>query len=359
MGKIETIEDLIELLHKSKMIVRKQLVSSDNTIRYVEVYNILSSEHFLLYIPTDLEMKTIKTIPIEKTTSIEIDEKGNLSEDYSENPTKFDLEQQYARSNDINAEFPSETSLEDTYRIPLSLTDPNQSETTRLKEIYRQLRRLQYMVSNISYKLVIFHKTFLCTIHRNDDIIFYKTSTDYGSKMRLLISTDLESLDSNLPTLYMDIVKLRGEIRIILEKNSVKNIQLFQSLLNKATQFNAFSQKVESKRSKIQKYLEELEELLQGVFKAEEANRQKIENEEYILKEKQKRKLIDLDKMGQIAVLTTESNKINRIKQKTLEQISILKTIQDDLDLQMDTILFDNIVMLASIEKNLYRVENL
>ena len=355
-NSLDSVVKIISAVTPHKMIVRKQLITK-GTLSYLNIYNILSAESFLLYIPSSYEMSPVQEITIEKLTEFDLDELEK--EGGKEGDDQTEVEDQYQKINLSKAGAADQESLEKSYQVKLSLRDPDQKEQLHLCEISRQLHRLRHMVKDIPYKLVIYYKNYVCTIHRSDDIIFYRSKTDYGSKQKLFVSIDLDNFPEQLETIHTDLNTIRNSVYSVIEKNESRNVQLFYSLVENVSQFQTLLPSIKAKRNTYDNYLVELEELLQGVIRSEQYNLSKLKETELSNQSSSTATRVDLEKVELINKLHLEKKNISRSKQKVLEDISYVKAAKDNLDLRLDTILFDSNVMLNRVRLSLESLSTL
>ena len=164
----------LERLFSSKGLVIKKYFIMHSLCVYLEVFNILSADTFLLYIQSKYEIKLEGGNNVYTISYLNIlDENGNISGDYAGEPDNHELEKNYDEieinlSPDTGAHKNLAKHLEENYNHPLSLKNIDINDTQCLRDIFRQLRRFKFCVQSIKYKLGIMYKNYLCCIRRDD-----------------------------------------------------------------------------------------------------------------------------------------------------------------------------------------------
>lgn len=340
-----TISTLLQVCDSYGLILRRQLVSA-GTVSYLEIYSVAGAEQFLLYIPSATEMAPSPDLPQSKLTEIDLE-----SDELDESKTEA-AEETYEKITLGGAPDTSPDSLESSYKLPFSLKDPDKSQNAQLRQIASQLHRFRLALTNVPYKVAIYFHTFLCTIHRSGDIVFYRTKLDHGAQQRLVVSIDLDNFPTHIESIKTDIAHIRNSLYRILEKNQTRHIELFFSLVGTVQQLQANLPRLEQKRQAYIQHLSELEELLLGVIRAETHNQKRLVEE----KGRKTDATFDLKKIDEISKLHTERSTIARVKQKVLETITHVRAAKDNLDLRLDNALFEGNVMLGTIRFNLEKL---
>ena len=159
-----SLNKLEKILGSKNLIIRKNFTVGDMAV-YLEVFNPVSADSFLLYIPSKYDIPISPGSNSYKITDLEINEDGNIPKDYAGEPDDFDLEKQYQEIDlDLKPNLDKDDlkeRMEENYNHPISLKDVSKKDMNELREIFRQLCRLKLCVQNVKYKVCIIYKFYL------------------------------------------------------------------------------------------------------------------------------------------------------------------------------------------------------
>lgn len=346
-----SITKLQQLLQSKGYIPSKYFVL-EKYVCFIELLYIKNATTFLLYIPSkynfvptsDMDSYTITYIDTESTDGIaeEYTENGNVESMYGDN---INL------SPDKNEKL--EDHLEEYYKHPISLKDISEEDSTELKAIYRQMKRLKYCVQNIKYKVGIIYKNYICAIRRDDSIsCFTIKSYPRKDKKQLLVITDLEVFYSKNDKLMSDIETVRKGVHKVLHKNQKLQVKLITKLLENKQLLTSI---IEGKKSlKYDSNIEQLENMLNTMNEAEKERLEEL----YSIKDNNNNMREDIELAHRRGKIETELADISRIKEDIMKILVVLRKQQENSLLSMDKIMFDNIVMVDSIGKNFSKLKN-
>lgn len=360
----------LEKFLSSHGLVAKKFYTMDDLIVYIEVLSISTADSFMLYIPSKYKIQLSRGTDVYQVKYMDVEEDGYIPSDYAGDPDNFELEKEYDEI-DISMDDSDtknrnmENKLEENYNHQVSLKDTGKGELQQLREIFRQLRRLKFCVQSLKYKLCVIYKNFICCIRRDDTFEgFIITDNFSGSKDRkMLVTIDLESFYDKINSLTTDIKTVRHGIYRVLDKNQDKHARNLQKMMEQKVSISTFSDSVSNLKKKYYRQLTELEKLLENVQETEKANielmiktDEKYANSGGVSGVKDLHN--DIEKSHQMAKYESEMSKINLVKQELIKNILIVKNKHDSLALQVDNIVFDNIIMVDAILKNFIKLNN-
>lgn len=354
-----SINKLEKLLSRKGLLLKKFFVMHGLVV-YLEVLSITNADSFMLYIPSKYEISIESGGNIYKTTYINISEDGHIPDEYAGELDNFDLEKQYEEidinlSTDNIGDRDISRHLEENYNHPISLKDINKNDTSQLREVFRQLRRLKFCIKNLKYKLCIMFKNYLCCIRRDDTFEgFFIHHLRGPPELKLMVSLDLETLYEKFDSVSVDIKTVREGVYRVLDKNQSKHIRNLQKMLEQKNDLTTFSDVILKKKIQYIEYLASLEQLLSDLGNSEKKNVEKLLEieERYSAESSLKGLQSDIEKVHQVAKYEAELSKINVVKQELITNILIVKAKHEDLSLKVDKICFDNTVMIDAIIKN-------
>ena len=353
----------LEKILTGKGLLPKKFFAIHGLCVYIEVLSIANADSFMLYIPSKYDIKVPGGNEVYKARYIDITEDGNILGDYAGEPDNFDLEKQYDKLDiDLGPDThhdDMEGHLEENYNHPLSLKDISKDDTLKLREVFRQLRRLKFCVQSIKYKLCIMFRDYICCIRRDDTFEGFVIRNLRGPpEMKLMVSLDLETLYEKIDSVAIDIKTVREGVYNVLDKNQGKHIRNLQKILEQKNNLTAFSDVVLKKKTQYAVYLRHLEVLLANLGQSEKRNIEKLmEIEEKYGREASLKGLhTDIERTHQVSKYETELYRINTLKQEIIRNILMVKAKHENLALKVDVLVFDNIVMMDAILKNFIKL---
>jgi len=354
-----SLSKLEKILTDRGLLPKKFFVIND-LIVYIEIFSIINTEIFMLYIPSKYEIAISPDENVYKIRYINISEDGYIPDDYAGEPDNFDIEQQYDKidiDNDIDSTNNRDIAeyLEENYNHPISLKDISKDDKLQLREIFRQLRRLKFCVQGLKYKICIIFKNYMCYIRRDDTFEAFIAPNLQGTlEIKLIITLDLETLYEKIDSLSTDIKTIRKGIYRVLDKNQTKNLRNIEKMLEQKNDLAIFSETILRKKKQYASYLDKLEQLLTDLSKSEKRIVEKIINvqERYSSDTTVKGLHNDIEKSHKLSKLETELSNINTVKKELVTNILNIKAIHEDLSLKIDKIFFENTVMIDAIIKN-------
>ena len=351
---------LKRMLNSQRLIPKRFFVIGGLCV-YVQALSLFSGDTFLIYIPSKYEITIEKCANVHALNYIEVDESGTIPGDYAGEPDNLDLEKTYEEvdleldTKAMQGKEDLENRLEENYKHPLSLKDLSREDMTQLREIFRQLRRLRFCVQNLRYKVCIMFMNFLCCVRRDDTFEgFIVKGHTVGSSRQLYVSVDLETLYAKLASVPLDIKTVRQGIHRVLDKNQLKHAKNLHTMLEHRAAFSISSEEILKRKANYALHLQQLEELLSQLAKAERVAGEKIAliEKRYETSASLKGLHTDIEKTHLLAKHETELSEMEVVRSEIVQNIDETNSKLEDLSLRVDKICFDNTVMLDAIIKN-------
>ena len=350
-----SLNKLTTLLEAKNIVIQKVYTIKDMCV-YIQCM-CLGSDSFMLYIPSKYDISCDNGDY--KLDYLDIPIGGTVSDDYADEP---DIEKSY---DEIETELDPESGnmekhLEENYNRPVSLKDLSKNDMTELKEIFRQLKRLRYCIQNLKYKLCIQYDKYLCCIRRDDTFECFIISTNRSGHMitnnnrSLFVSIDLETLYGKLENIHVDVKTIKEGIYTILDKNQTKNVKNLHRMLEHKITFTQQSSSITARKNECDNYISQLEKMLQDLLAAEknEVLAMQEVNDNYSQDGGIKGLHSDIERTHIISKHQTEIGRINGLKEEIMKNIIKIRAKRENLSLRVDSICFDNTIMLDSILKN-------
>jgi hypothetical protein len=307
----------------------------------------------MLYIPSAYDISPPTRGDVYKMDYSELDTSKSLSENLNE--SKSELNETYKDILlDMSDKMESKESIDKLYDRPLGLSHSKESDMKTLQNIDTQLKRLQLCVKNIPYKLCIFHKSYLCCIRRDDSTEIYQIENFKSDAiMKSCVTIDLESMYTKKDTLSENVKYIKESIYDVLNSTRNKHSTLISQDKNS---FISYTDNVNDTVKTYIKQLSELEDMLcemnsvynnlqQEIIELHNPNNNDIGGVKGLQN--------DIEKTHRIAVLKSEIDKITIIINEIMKNVHTIRNKLENILFKTDTILYDNIVMLQQIRKNL------
>lgn len=350
----------LERLLNSKGLIIKKILTIDSMCVYVEILSTVTADNFLLYIPRKYKISADGREGTYVIKSIDIEEDYNLTSEYAGDPDNFELEKTYdeveiAEDYKESSHEDMEEFLEDKYNHPISLKDISKDDKGKIREIYRQLRRLKFCVQNIQYKLCIAYSNYICTIQSDETIECFEIKHMKNThNYRLIVTIDLESFYKKIESVSIDINTIRQGLYQVLDKNHYKHTINLQKMMEHNGNLAVISDTAMQKKNKYTVYLTQLESLLGELNILENNILEKIMSihERYKTDTSLKGLHSDIEKSQAISSNQKKLEQIGNIKKDVVSNILAVKEKQENIVIMVDKICFDNAVMIDAITKN-------
>ena len=224
-----SLTKLSKILKNNGFIPKKYFLIEKYCV-YIEVFSMSNTDNFLVYIPSKYDLKFIDEGEFYDIKTIDVPENGDIPVEYAGEIDKEKIQEAY---DDVELELSLDEKdgvdltekLNENYNISLSLKDVNIQDKNRLREIFRQLKRLKFCVQNLKYKICILYKNYMCCIRRDNTFeAFIAKDLNGGSDMKLMVTIDMETLIKNINSVSQDIKTVREGVYKILVKNQLTSI---------------------------------------------------------------------------------------------------------------------------------------
>lgn len=354
----------LEKLLGNKGFLCKKFYAMDGMCVYVEILDLNSSDVFMLYIPSKYDIPISERDNVYQVEYLEVDEDGNVARDYAGEPDKHDLEQVYDSSQieldtDNGNGKDIRNFLEEKYDQPVHLRDMSASDIKEIREVFRHLKRLRLAVKNIRYKVCIAFRHYLCCIRKDDTLEgFIVKKLQETPDRKLFIKLDLEALYDNINTLSVDIRTVREGIYAMLNRNQNRHMINLQKLVINASKVSTLADAINTKRLKLAENLSKLEEMMVKVSDSEKVAREQLINTRNTPFTGTSHHN-DFERTQMLARHENKLTEIQRTKQEIIKNILALKIKHENLLLRTDKILFDNIVMIDEVIRNITMMQNI
>lgn len=324
-----SIQKLLILLEKCDMYASKYY-SKNGICNFINVISKTDGNEYMLYTSSkyNISLRDVKNNVFE-IKGFDMNKSKDVLSDYGNH--KQDV------ASEMGTNIITENNLLNNYKN----TKINTNED--VKCIYRHLQRICYITKATDYKAVIEHNNVLGVINKDNDTIFYQIKNkNTCNSDKLLVCFDLELLYKNIKKIQIDLLNVKTSINKILDKNYNKNINYIHNLLSNVNLgADVLNNHIMSKKTEYHNKIVQLEELL---------NTTNIKEKEYKIHLENGNNTV-IDNLREL--LKTKSNIL----------LEIINTInkKDHLTIMCDKLLFDNIILVNQLKKNIemfYKIDN-
>jgi hypothetical protein len=319
---------------------------------YIEIKSKLNDESFIMYIPSKYEIVVSVGKNVYKIQDIDIHNDDHENIEIIENTyTELDI----AMSPRSHRKDNFGKKLEEPYNKPIVLDNFSIDNKQEIREIYNQLNRLKHCIQTIKYNIGILYKNYIAVIRHEEVEIYFIKNYKGDDKRKFIVITDLELFYTKNDNIYDDINKIRSGIYDVLNKNEKRHEKMIKTMIDRQINWDILMSNVNNKKSYYEFHIEKFETLFEDIKDSEKYKISQINNieEKYNLKESLQS---DIEKYHAKNKLQNELNDIILIKQEISKNLIIMRGELENILLSTDKILFDNIIMLDSLTKN---IENL
>jgi hypothetical protein len=337
----------------------------DGRLNLVEIVSLKNATKIMITIPKKyvFELKGNEENVLKlREIVMDIEDIEEVAGKYSQQDINNSAQQSYEIEDDEihkKSEEDIMDSLLNEYRHPIKLRELRKDNIIDVKDIFRQLKRLKYAVQTLKYKISLMYKSYICVLNTDDTIecFYIRNYEDNDSKRGFSIVVNLELLYDNLKTIEQDTTHINTEIYKMLDKNHLSHSKKLQDLVDtKIEKLEESSISLYRKKEKIESYIASFENLLQDTMNKEKVELEKLyELENNDTNEIHKSYSFSRNK----ANMEKRLEHLGTAKRKVIRNIIDLKNKRENLTLYIDKILFDSIVMLDSVFKNLKTLDEL
>ncbi len=333
-----SIIKLEKILNKNNFIIRK-VFTIDRKILLLEIFDAKKADLSFLYISSKYKLKDNHKYETYKLELIDVDQyKNNINTEYKE--VQITENENITNLKDI---------LNNNYDKPIQLNNISTQEH-EVTDIHSQLTRLQLCVKNIKYKLILGYKTYFCILTPDNNIKTYIiVNYPENNLKRIYILTDIELLVENIKNVSDTINGVKVKLFENLTYNQEQNNKILHKLLDNKNMLN--SDIVSKNIQNINNYIHNLEFLLTKLNISE----QKILELLYNIRHKN----TVISELGNevknshlIHKYEKEIDKIYSTKEDILKEILCTRAKQDNVMLEIDSILIKDMLFVHNIVKN-------
>lgn len=356
-----SIEKFDALLEKNGMIMNTFYVDKNMYCIIIEICITENDETCLIRIPSKYKMRIQPGTNVFMITELKLDERGTIISRYV--PTN--ITDELSNINEVELSRDDQTNdieehIAENYNRPINLNTPTDNTNS---DIFRQIKRLTNATFTMKYKLCIHTNDVLYYIDDDNKIKLFKhlTVNKHAYKLRkICVIININNLVEKLQHISRDIHEIKKNVLENISRNITKNIRSISSI----------SPNIDKKHSEITSKLTEYKNRLVSIQKtvAEvEANERKLLENKISLQEKRTMDTgsrmfalnKDLEHTKQIRILNEKLKIVADTRKELFRNILSLKNKHDNILLHVDSIVFDTIILMTTVNNNIQNLMNI
>ena len=332
----------------TKDFIPRKFFRYDGNCIFLEIVSLSLGVTSMIYVPSRF---TIPISPGENVIELELVELEDLEPDaYNKDPMRSP-EDTYS-SVDLtlgNGNGSAEELLQLKYKKAIELKSGKNTNPSILKDIVRQLKRLQHCVEGLPYDLIVYQNNYMVYMRNEEPDCYIFKEGNFSTARSLRVVTPMNLIYERGDLMNSETAQIAAGIQKILDKNMISHAKFLDELVSRKGNLLNFASLMNKKKISYDTLLDKYKGLLG-----------KLDDEEKEVKN-QRKKFSALDDPGFDSELNRGQvragfeRKLQHfliVKQKIIDNIISIQTSSESLSLQADKILYDNSVMMDKIFKN-------
>lgn len=317
---------------KSKGFKVQRAFCIDGMCVYLQTFSESTGCSFFVYIPSRYNLPCPENIRSYKISYISNDDKCGGGDDEDERGMYDGV-----KLEDDNGDLKRQ--LTEFYKQDIPLSSIETTEQREVAIVRDQLTRLKSCVASIDYKLVIQYDNYLGAITRNNDVQMYMINgMDYNCIGRqLFTSIDLSALYARTSHVATDVLEVKNKVHGILRDIYNKQMTKMNEVLARVESAQKHINTLKSKQEAFNVKTRELSDAYIRLSKEQESLGEPLRNVALFNKNAKERRIED----------------IIALKSEIMDELVRRNAEQDNVLLVSDHYLFDNIVSLQRVAKNI------
>ncbi len=327
---------------------------STNTIDYVLLF---IPDKYKFQLPPDIQTFALSEVSMNDTKTDDVEDYVHVSESfidktYSDNSSVFTIPT-HKRTLSMSEH------LDGSYKKNVIIQDINGNDGVVVKNLHRQLRRLKYCIKGMPHKLALLKSPFIGVLSPQDEIhVFTCDALKRSSDQKLFIVIDFQIFYDRIHTVEQECSQIFKGIYNVLNGNQEMHSKNIKHILDRKDNILAQSEFLQTSKHQYAEYMNQYLTLLEELLLLEKSKEHNL-TQVRILAQESVNLHHDMKRSHQKKKLENELQQMNKTKGDLVKVIQDVKCKNENLILKIDSILFDNIVMLDKIFKNFEELNKL
>ncbi len=315
---------------------------------HIELYNTQNAQCFLMYIPSKYEVP----IPPGTLNAYEIryvEEKEFLiSDPETEDIQDYSKLESYLSGGILPENI--EKSLLTGYSADAVNTGMVHEESRDMRVLFGQMQRLRLCVKGLKYKAALQLRNSLCCVRRDDTLDYFYISGFKGENgKRLFVLTDLEVFFADPNSVKRGASEVRTALYRVLQENQLRNARVVNALMNSRMDVQKASDDIYRAKSGYSRCSQRLEALLERLSFIEGKVLDRIAD---MRNQPRGTAHTEVTRGQEVYKLEKQLDQISSLKQDVVKELHVVRSKEESLSLEIDSVLYDNAVMFDKISKN-------
>ncbi len=323
-------------------------------VMLVEVMAMANADIFLIYVSKEYNFRQEPGYECYPLKRIHLDDNGDIPSKYASKLDDLAMDEYYSKVNLLNTDKmldPSvniEKELIDDYRKRILVPSSEESMTVKMRDMLNQLQRLDRCVDSKDYSLCIMTS---CLIALDPEHIFMIRGKDIKEDRMYIIVITIETLFKNVNYISKDIPELNNGIQKILARNHQSHMEKMDDTIDGMIQIQDRIHNSVDKVNRYNQYISKLVTLLEKVKTKENT----VKGQKKALQDKISSGGLskELSYIKERDALERDEKWCHQMKAKLYETIVDLHRKTRNTSLMVDKLLFENLVMMISIQRNM------
>jgi len=350
----------LETFLASKGYIPSAIFTQENCCFMIEATSKSAAGTFMIYIPSKYNIAVDKSSPRNVFELSFKDVSAVREEDEDEDAEGTD--EIYSQIEDTNDGISNEDLLENSYKRPLQDVNLKSRKKKHIINIYKQLKRLRFCVQASHLKLAISASNIIGLIRRDDSVDIYEAiGLQRENSLRLYVVTNLDMLyETHKTSLDNDIAALHRGVYSVIEKSRQALIVRFSRILSSISSTMEKAELVYDRKTKYDYYSNFFCSAIDALDAAEIRNTQALAKISVTKADTSFRSIQqDMSSAHLKTKLEDERELIYMTKKDIYDVSNSVHTEMDNFILSIDNNLFESIVMLNNVCKNLEEIQKL
>lgn len=347
----------------------QKIFVKDSKCFLVEMMSMNTLDHVLVYIPdkykfsisSDLETFTVQEVKVNETSTRvdDIDEYTHISESLVQS-VYSDMEAIVNLPTENRKRLSMSEHLDESYKKNVIIDDLHGNDNVIIKDIYRQLRRLKYCIKGMTHKLAILNAPYFGILNNQDTITMYCCDTlkRKNGHQKLYILIDFKMFYDKINTVEQECQQIFKGIYTVLNNNQKLHSKNIKYIMDRRDNILSQSDFLQNQKKEYNQYIEQYLELLEKLYSYQKEKEHKLVQIKAFADDSVNMHH-DMKRSHQKHKIEKEIRELDNTRKELITATLEIKTKNENLTLCIDTILFDNIVMLDKIFKNFEELNKL
>ncbi len=351
-----SLDKLQKLLSSYDMAPVRYYSYHDN-VKAVEVMLMTNGEIFLVYIPSDYSFHmTSSHDGCYSLKSLDLSSDGTIPDKYAAKLSDVEMSEYYdkidllTQDKIMDKSIDLEKELIDQYRRKILVPSSDENATAKVKDLLNQVERLTKCVDSNDYSVAVLTNNLLAV---DRDHLYLIKGREVRPERMYVVVVGLETLFKNANYISHDIPEINKGIQRILSKNHETHLSKLSLTIDSMARCKTVLQEHVDRVTRYTQYIETFTDLLRKM----EQRTESIRDVQRGLSAKPGSLGSELTTMKERENLDRELEWLQTTRERVFQRLIDLHKKSRDISLTLDKLLFDNLVMMVTIQRNLSAVK--